>query len=94
MKEHHGKDFFIGAMIGSTLGALTAAMFTTKKGDKIRQKLQLQFMDKYHEFEEMIKHYAISKKQEAKAAVRKAARRADRKIQQTAKRIHKKLKKR
>ncbi len=68
MHERHGKDFLFGAMLGSTLGALTALMFTTKKGHKIQHQL----MDKYHEFEEVVRHYADGKTRQAKRMARRA----------------------
>ena len=68
-EEHPGRDFLVGAMIGSTLGALTAMMFTTKKGHRIQKDM----VDKYHEIEEIMKGYVDGKK---KKGPRKSKKRA------------------
>ena len=41
----------LGAMLGSTIGAVSAMMFTTKKGHSIQKNA----MHKLHEFENYIK---------------------------------------
>ena len=82
-KKHGGKDFLLGAMLGSTLGALTAMMFTTKKGHEIQDDL----MDKYHEFEDQIKAYSTVGKRKAKRAMNQISK----KIQKKAKRVKRKI---
>ncbi len=74
MGYHPGRSFVLGAMIGSTLGALTAAALTSKKGSKIKKQL----MSKYHEFDTMMQELQTEKsqrkvKRELKARATKAA---------------------
>jgi gas vesicle protein len=83
MHRKHGKDFFVGAMLGSTLGALTALMFTTKKGSKIKREL----VEKYHEFEEHVKTYAKNNQRKAKHALSKIAKNIDKKIKKAKRKI-------
>lgn len=86
-RKQPGKDFVLGAMIGSTLGALTAIMFGTKKGDQIQKEL----MKKYHELEGAVSEYATSKQRKAKAKFRKIAKEADQEINRVSRKIKKKL---
>lgn len=79
-KDQAGKDFLIGAMIGSTVGALSAMMFTTKKGHQIQGEIA----EKYHDVEKLVKSYAFGQKRKVKKAVRKAKR--------TVKKVRRKLK--
>lgn len=83
--EHHGKDFLVGAMVGSTLGAITALMFSTKKGHKIQHQL----VDKYHDFEKALRHYTHGKTRQAKRMAKRTIKKAKRK----AKRVVRKVKK-
>ncbi len=69
MHKHSGKDFLFGAMLGSTLGALSALILTTEKGHKIKREL----IDKYHEFEDAVKSYAKHGEQKTKKAMHKIA---------------------
>lgn len=82
------KDFLVGAMIGSTLGALTAMMFGTKKG----HKLQKDMAAKYNEFEGMMKGYIQGKKAKVKHEMGQIAKKTKRKIRK-AKRAIKNIKK-
>lgn len=83
MHRKHGKDFLVGAMLGSTLGALTALMFTTKKGHKIKEDL----VEKYHEFEKHVKAYAKNNQKKAKHALNKFAKNIDKKIKKAKRKI-------
>ncbi len=83
--DHPGKDFMLGAMIGSTLGALTAMMFSTKKGHRIQKDLA----DKYHEFEHLMKGYVQGKKRVVKEGMRKIAKQAKKKLQKVKKTLKK-----
>lgn len=83
--DHTGKDFIVGAMIGSTLGALTAAMFTTKKGHKVQKDIA----SKYHELEGIMKKYVNGKKRKVKNRVRKVAKKARSKVKRAKKTINK-----
>lgn len=58
-QEHNYKDFFAGAVLGGTLGAVTALMFTEQG-----KKMQRDLMHKYHEIGSHLNHYqkAASKK--------------------------------
>jgi len=87
--ENHGKDFLLGAMIGSTVGALSAMMFTTKKGHNIQKDL----LDKYHEFEGVIKKYAKGKTSQARKAAKKLVQAAKSKVAKTKKKLVKRAKK-
>lgn len=83
MHRKHGKDFLVGAMLGSTLGALTALMFTTKKGNKIKREL----VEKYHEFEKQVRVYAKHNERKAKHALNKIAKNIDKKIKKAKRKI-------
>jgi gas vesicle protein len=83
MHKKHGKDFLLGAMLGSTLGALTAMMFTTKKGHEIQDDL----MDKYHEFEDQIKAYSAKGKRKVKRAMNHLAKKAHKKVKRVKRKI-------
>lgn len=74
--EKAARDFLVGAMIGSTLGALTAMMFGTKKGDQIQKDMA----EKYHEFEKMMKGYVHGQKKKVKHHVQKIAKKAKSKL--------------
>jgi gas vesicle protein len=79
MGRHHGRDFILGAVLGSSLGALTAVMMGSKKGHKIQKEM----VNKYREFEKMVKGYAKKQEKNVKRVVRKAkskARAAKRKL--------------
>ena len=86
MHKKHGKDFLLGAMLGSTLGALTAMMFTTKKGHKIQDDL----MDKYHEFEDHVKAYSQAGKRKAKRMMGQIGQKVRRKVKKAKRKLHKK----
>jgi gas vesicle protein len=45
------QDFILGTLVGSAIGALTVALFTTQKGKQIREEIA----SKYHEFEDRAK---------------------------------------
>lgn len=60
----------LGAMIGSTVGALSTVMLTTKKG----HKLQKAAMQKLHEFEGYVKRLVRGGKKEAAKAMNKIRR--------------------
>jgi gas vesicle protein len=81
--DHAGKDFFIGAMIGSTLGALTAAMFGTKKGHKFQKDMA----DKYHDFEGMLKGYVNGKKRQVKREYKKITEMATKKVRKVKRKV-------
>jgi len=83
MHKKHGKDFLFGAMLGSTLGALTAMMFTTKKGHEIQEDL----MEKYHEFEDHIKSYTKTNKRKAKHAINQIAKNIEKKIKRAKRKL-------
>ncbi|HSX10305.1 MAG TPA: YtxH domain-containing protein [Chlamydiales bacterium] len=85
MHKKHGKDFLVGAMLGSTLGALTAMMFTTKKGHQIQEDL----IEKYHEFEDHVKAYAKSNKRKARHAMGKIAKNIEKKIKKAERKLRK-----
>lgn len=72
MNEHSGRNFLLGAMIGSSLGALTALMFTTEKGQKIKKDL----IKKYPELRQMIHAFAHHPDKTIKAAAKKMKKRA------------------
>jgi gas vesicle protein len=63
-------------MIGSTLGAMTAIVFGTKKGHKMQKDL----MDKYHEFEDVVKDYTHGKTRQVKQALHKMSKGMDKKV--------------
>lgn len=74
--EHNYKDFFTGAILGSTLGAAAALMFT-EKGKKIQKEL----MHKYHDVEKYFDHFQKSaakklKKPAVKRVVNKLVKKA------------------
>lgn len=77
-KGHQGRNFFVGAMLGSALGALTAMVFTTKKGHKIKQNL----LNQYHEFEGKVKKSANKNKRKAKRVVSRIAKNIEKKLKQ------------
>jgi gas vesicle protein len=56
MGKHPGRQFLLGAVLGSTVGAISAMMFTTKKGNSFKKHA----MAKLHDFEgymrKMISH--------------------------------------
>ncbi len=67
MHKHHSNKFLIGALVGSTVAALTTLLFSTQEGKKIQKKM----MKKYHELSSkngMFAHgYASLKKNIVKA---------------------------
>jgi gas vesicle protein len=60
MRKHSNK-FFIGTIIGGTIGAITTLLFNTQEGKKIQKKL----MKKFHEMGEKnsfaLPHLALGK---------------------------------
>jgi gas vesicle protein len=44
--QRHSNKFFIGAIVGSTIGALTSLLFSTAEGKRIQKKI----MKKFHDF--------------------------------------------
>lgn len=73
--KHHVKDFVLGIMVGSTVGALSAMMYTTKKGHAIKRAAKV----KYHEIENFVQKAVQNKGkvfQAAKKIRRKVARKA------------------
>lgn len=81
--DHNYKDFLTGAVLGGTLGAITALM-CTEKGKKIQKEL----IKKYHQVENEIHHFqsqAQKKLSQGKATIKKTARKAA-KIKSKAKR--------
>lgn len=86
--HHHQKDFFWGAMIGGALGALTAMVFTTKKGKEIQKEI----LGKYNDLTDTVVGYANSKKKKVKSQLKKYANKAERKVQSTSKKVRKKIK--
>jgi gas vesicle protein len=50
--------FMIGAIVGSTVGALTTLLFNTHEGKKIKSKL----MKKFHEMDVKTGHFWMGKK--------------------------------
>lgn len=60
-KQH---DFLWGALVGGSVAALTALLFTTKKGKEI----QRQIGDAYHELENSIKNTASQAKDKVEQA--------------------------
>lgn len=87
--KHSGKDFVLGAMVGSTIGALSAMMLTTKQGHKVKEEL----IDKYHELEDIMKGYVKSNKRKATHALKKIAKNIDKKIKRAKKKIRVKRRK-
>lgn len=74
-KNQPKKGFVLGAMLGSTLGALTAMVFT-KKGRKIRENL----MHQCHELGNKVKRTASKNKRKAKQAMSRIAKKIEKKI--------------
>lgn len=72
--EHNYKDFFAGAVLGGTLGAISALMFT-EKGKQIQKEL----MHKYHEFGDHFVHYQKSKAHKVRRSAKRVARRVSKK---------------
>lgn len=83
-KKHPGRQFMLGAMIGSTIGAVSAMMFTTKKGHQIQKNA----MHKLHEFEAHLKGLVQKNKSQVKRLVHKSKR----KVAKTVQKIHKSVK--
>jgi gas vesicle protein len=79
MNEHPGRNFLLGAVIGSSLGALTALMFTTEKGQKIKKEL----IKKYPEIQHMMQSFAHHPHRTIKAAAKKVKRRVASKAKRT-----------
>jgi len=74
-KQHHGKQFILGAMLGSTVGALSAIMFTTKKGHAFQKNA----MGKLHEFEKYLKQFISKNKGKVMTTMKKVHKIAKRK---------------
>jgi len=49
--------FMIGALVGSTVGALTTLLFNTNEGKRIQKKL----MHKFHEMDERTGRFGMKK---------------------------------
>jgi gas vesicle protein len=64
-KKHPGRNFMLGTMIGSAIGAVSAMLFTTKKGNAIKK----QAMTTLHEFEHSVKKAFHKKKSGMKRLV-------------------------
>ena len=79
-KKHPGKQFMLGAMLGSTIGAVSAMMFTTKKGHSIQKNA----MHKLHEFENYVKGLIHKNKGHVKRLVTHGKR----KVAKTIKKLH------
>jgi gas vesicle protein len=80
-KKHPGRNFMLGAMLGSTIGAVSAMLFTTKKGNAIKKNA----MNTLHEFENNVKK-AFHKK---KSGVRRLVHSGKRKVMHTMKHMSK-----
>ena len=50
------RKFMIGAIVGSTIGALTTLLFSTAEGRKIQKKL----MHKFHEMNKKTGHFGAN----------------------------------
>ncbi len=83
-RNHNQRNFMFGAMLGSTLGALTALMFTTKKGHRIQKDVA----DKFHEFEGIVKSYAKGQKKTAQRALHKLAKTVDQNFKKAKRKAH------
>lgn len=77
-KEYNKTDFVLGAMIGGTLAAFSAMMFTTKKGRSVRR----QIMNRYNELGDGMKDYANSASDEVRRLIQDAERKIKRKSNQ------------
>jgi len=91
-KKHPGRNFMLGALIGSTIGAVSAMMFTTKKGHSIHHDA----MHKLHEFEDYVKRMFHKNKghvkrivHKNKTHVKKLVTSGKRKVMSTMKNLHK-----
>jgi gas vesicle protein len=49
--------FMVGAIVGSTIGAITTLLFSTEEGKKIQKKL----MKKFHEMDKKTGHFGANK---------------------------------
>ncbi|GAB4189099.1 MAG: hypothetical protein Tsb0015_09600 [Simkaniaceae bacterium] len=66
-EEHHSyKDFFLGAFIGGTLGAMSALFFGTKKGKKLQREIAHKYQEINHSAEEFLKHFTKEPPQKRK----------------------------
>ena len=63
---HGGRSFMLGAMLGSTVGAISTMMFTTKKGHSFKKHA----MEKLHEFEGLVKKLVHKNKRKVMGAVK------------------------
>lgn len=77
MRKHPGK-FFIGAIVGSTIGAITTLLFSTSEGKKIQKKLMQKFHAMHGKNNALMHGFAKVKKKlmpkhKAKRKMRKAA---------------------
>jgi gas vesicle protein len=64
-KKHPERKFILGAMLGSAIGAVSAMMFTTKKGQAIKKNA----MQKLHQFENYVVNSVNKKKTHVKRLV-------------------------
>lgn len=55
--QRRSSKFMIGAIVGSTVGALTTLLFNTHEGKKIQKKL----MKKFHEMDKKTGHFWVDK---------------------------------
>ncbi len=55
--QKRSSKFMIGALVGSTVGALTTLLFNTQEGKRIQKKL----MHKFHEMHEKTGHFGVQK---------------------------------
>jgi gas vesicle protein len=65
-KKHSGKQFLLGAMIGSSIGALSVLMLKTKKGST----LQKNAVRKLHAFENYIERFVSGGKEKVAKTVK------------------------
>lgn len=57
----NGKGFFLGALVGSVLGGVTALLFAPKSGEKLRRDINKQYQqtsEKTHEIIDRVGHKA------------------------------------
>ena len=55
--QKRSNKFMIGAIVGSTIGAMTTLLFNTHEGKKIQKRL----MQKFHEMNEKTGHFGLEK---------------------------------
>ncbi len=54
--QKHSNKFIVGAIVGTTIGAITTLLFSTSEGRKIQKKLMKKFHDMNHKNSEMLHH--------------------------------------